>query len=63
MEPTTLLIALLWVMYGYFAAQQTHESVTNYDDADKFWMHFGYIVFAPAVLVIKALYGIFKKYE
>lgn len=60
-----ILIAILWASYGAFAAFQTdRDNPWNEDDGDGEVLFYTiYIMFAPVVLVIKMLYGAFKKYE
>jgi hypothetical protein len=55
-----VLTAIIWIAYGAFAAYQTGDD----DDEVMFdWIYPYYIIFAPGVLICKALYGIFKKYR
>ncbi len=55
-----ILIAIIWIGYGAFAAYQTDcEGDLN----DKAGYYFLYIIFAPIVFIIKALYGAFKIYD
>lgn len=58
------LIAIIWVVYGIFAAYQTKENKDMYssleEDANRYPL---YITFAPIVLIVKAIHGIFKKYK
>lgn len=55
------LIAIIWIMYGVFATYQTGNNIPEL--ATKDWLCFWYIIAAPGVLLCKALYGAFKKYE
>ena len=54
-----ILIALLWVGYGAFAAYQSRRTIW-YDDAG---LYVAYIYFAPLVFVAKCIYGAFKEYK
>ena len=53
-----ILIIALWIVYGAFSMVQ--DKTTWESDASKFFAH---IIFAPFIIVYKALYGIFKEYH
>ena len=56
-----ILIAIIWIGYGLFAAYQSREM--NLNSEDQSGMYIVYIVFAPMIFILKCLYGAFKKYE
>lgn len=53
-----ILIAALWIVYGAFSLVQ--DKTTWESDGSKFFAH---VIFAPFILIYKALYGIFKEYH
>lgn len=53
-----ILISIVWIGYGLFAAYQSEGAVFKDD-----WQWFVYPVFAPLIFVLKALYGALKRYE
>lgn len=53
-----VLIVLVWLGYGLFAAYQS-KGLQFKDN----WQWFAYPLLAPLVFVIKALYGLFKVYK
>lgn len=52
-----LLISIIWMAYGAFAAYQTQN------DNDRAGTYICYVFIAPLIFIIKAFYGAFKKYE
>ncbi len=53
-----VLIAIMWIGYGLFAAYQT----SAYKDNKEF-LYFLYPTISPIILVAKMIYGAFKKYD
>lgn len=53
-----VLLIILWIGYGAFAAYQTDQ-----DDTYKAGTYMWYILFSPGLFIIKCFYGAFKKYN
>lgn len=56
-----ILIVIIWIAYGVFASARTN--FTAGDDDGVTITYVMYIIFAPLVFVIKAIYGAFKGYD
>lgn len=65
-----ILIIIIWIAYGVFAAYQTEEGSSNvltvsyYErEFDSTISLFLMIIFSPIVFIVRALIGIFKRYS
>jgi hypothetical protein len=59
-----ILIAALWVVYGAFSMVQDKEEWRGSDgDTNEIGKFLFYMILAPIILVVKALYGIFRTYN
>ena len=58
-----ILIVIIWISYGVYAVYQTEieDGSRSQDSTD--WLYALIIIFAPLVLICRAIYGIFGKYE
>lgn len=56
-----VLLGVIWVAYGYFAAFQTKGKENKPDEGFVYYM--GYIILSPLIMAVKAVYGILKEYE
>lgn len=54
----TILIAIIWIAYGAFNANQMTKDISELEDICGYW--FTSIVLAPLFLIGRAIYGIFK---
>lgn len=55
-----ILIAVVWMGYGAFAGMQTKITIRC---SDKIALEIFFLIFAPIIFVLKAMYGAFKEYK
>ena len=58
-----ILIAVMWVCYGVFTVYRTDDVRRWQTDGEDLVLALAMIVFAPIVLVGRAIIGIFKEYD
>jgi hypothetical protein len=56
-----ILIVVLWIVYGVYAAVRTYNNLFK-GDYDDVVAAIGLIVVSPLVLIYRAIYGIFQSY-
>jgi len=58
-----ILIAIIWIVYGIYAAVRTHGNLfSKKSDFDEVTAGVFIVIFAPLVLIYRAIYGIFQSY-
>ena len=58
----TILIGIIWVLYGIIAAHQDKTTVDSDDDVVVFKWCVS-IIFSPIIFIVKCFYGAFKQYH
>ncbi len=53
------LIIVIWVGYGAFGSYQSRHNI----NFDSIWGTSLFIIFAPILFIVRALYGAFKTYK